>query len=116
MYAVDERLAHFSYSAAQARCCAVSARAFTAFFRRLKTKAKAGFPRFQAKYRFDSAGFRVGDGRTIRKSKRLGITGILSEIKVKWYRNLPASAKVGAAVLSRSAGTWFVCFQVVLRD
>lgn len=113
--AVDERLAQFSYSAAQQVLRRLD-KAFAAFFRRLKTKAKAGFPRFQAKHRFDSAAFRVGDGLTIRKSNRLGITGVPGEIKVKWHRDLPASAKVGAAVVSRSAGKWFVCFQVALPD
>jgi len=112
---IDERLAGFSYSAAQQVLRRLD-KAFTAFFRRLKTKAKAGFPRFQAKHRFDSAEFRVGDGLTIRKSKRLGITGIPGEIKVKWHRALPAGATVGAAVLSRAAGKWFVCFQIVLPD
>jgi putative transposase len=54
----------------------------------------------------------VGDGLTIRKSKRLGITGIPGEIKVKWHRSLPEGARVGAAVLSRSNGKWFACFQI----
>ncbi|KAA0586663.1 IS200/IS605 family element transposase accessory protein TnpB [Azospirillum oryzae] len=91
-------------------------KAFSAFFRRLKAKGKAGFPRFRAKSLFDSAEFRVGDGVTIRKSKRLGITGIPGEIKVNWHRDLPAGVKVGAAILSRSAGSWFACFQVTVPD
>jgi putative transposase len=113
--AVDERLAQFSYSAAQQVLRRLD-KAFMAFFRRLKTKAKPGFPRFRAKSRFDSAEFRVGDGLTIRKSKRLAITGIPGEIKVKWHRDLPVEAKVTAAVLSRSANQWFVCFQITLPD
>ena len=112
---VDERLAQFSYSAAQQVLRRLD-KAFTAFFRRLKTKAKAGFPRFRAKSRFDSAELRVGDGLTIRKSKRLAITGIPGEIKVKWHRDIPVEAKVRAAVLSRSANQWFVCFQIALPD
>lgn len=113
--AADERLAGFSHSAAQQVLRRLD-KAFTAFFRRLKAKAKAGFPRFRAKSHFDSAEFRVGDGLTIRKSKRLGITGIPGEIKVKWHRDLPSGATVGTAVLSRSAGKWFVCFQVAVPD
>ena len=83
---------------------------------RLKTGAKAGFPRFPAKARFDSAEFRVGDGLTLRKSKRLGIVGIPGEIKVRWHRDLPPGAKVGAAVVSRSCGKWYVCFQIEVPD
>lgn len=111
----DERLARFSFSAEQQVLRRLD-KAFAAFFRRLKTTTKAGFPRFQSKSRFDSAEFRVGDGLTIRKSKRLGIVGISGEIKVKWHRDLPPEAKVGAAVISRKAGTWYVCFQIELPD
>lgn len=111
----DERLAGFSYSAEQQILRRLD-KAFRAFFRRLKTTAKAGFPRFQAKSRFDSAEFRVGDGLTIRKDNRLGLVGIPGQIKVKWHRTLPAEAKVGAAVISRSCGKWYVCFQIELPD
>lgn len=113
--AVDERLAGYSFSAEQQVLRRLD-KAFSAFFRRLKAKGKAGFPRFRAKSCFDSAEFRVGDGLTIRKSKRLGVVGIPGEIKVKWHRDLPASAKVGAAIVSRSAGRWFACFQVTVPD
>ena len=108
----DERLALYSYSAEQQVLRRLD-KAFRAFFRRLKErKGKAGFPRFQARSRFDSAEFRVGDGLTIRKTKRLGVTGIPGEIKVKWHRPLPEGVKVGSAVLSRSGAQWFVCFQI----
>ncbi len=111
----DERLAGFSFSAEQQVLRRLD-KAFAAFFRRLKTKAKAGFPRFQPKARFDSAEFRVGDGLTIRKSGRLGIVGITGEVKVKWHRALPEDAKVGAAVVSRSCGKWSVRFQIEVPD
>lgn len=112
----DERLAGFSFSTEQQVLRRLD-KAFAAFFRRLKsTKGKAGFPRFRAKSMFDSAEVRVGDGMTIRKSKRLGIVGIPGETKVKWHRPLPADAKLGGAVLSRSCGRWFVCFQIELPD
>jgi|tagenome__1003787_1003787.scaffolds.fasta_scaffold20982836_1 putative transposase len=107
----DERLVGFSFSAEQQVLRRLD-KAVKAFFRRLKDRnGKAGVPRFQSKSRFDSAEFRVGDGLTIRKTKRLGITGIPGEIKIKWHRALPEGAKVGAAVLSRSNGQWLVCFQ-----
>src|SRR5215475_6565399 len=111
----DERLAGYSYSDEQQILRRLD-KAFAAFFRRLKTKAKAGFPRFRAKSWFDSAEFRVADGLTVRNSKRIGIVGIPAEIKVKWHRPLPADAKLGAAVISRSCAKWFVCFQIELPD
>src|SRR5262249_39723418 len=92
----DERLAGYSYSVGQQILRGLE-RAFAALSRRLKTKAKAGFPRFRAKSWFDSAAFRVADGLRVRKSKRIAIVGIPAEIKVKWHRPLPADAKLGAA-------------------
>lgn len=113
--AADERLAGFSFSTEQQVLRRLD-KAFTAFFRRLKRGGKAGFPRFRAKSMFDSAEMRVGDGLTLRKNKRLGVVGIAGEIKVKWHRPLPADAKLGAAVLSRSCGKWYICFQIELPD
>lgn len=113
--AIDERLAGYSYSAEQQVLRRLD-KAYSAFFSRLKRGGKAGFPRFRAKNRFNSAEMRVGDGLTIRKSKRVGIVGIPGEIKVKWHRNIPAGAKIGAAVVSRKAGKWFVCFQIELPN
>src|SRR5918912_126065 len=106
--AVDERLASYSFSAEQQVLRRLD-KAFRAFFRRLEErKGKAGFPRFQTKARFDSAEFRVGDGLTIR----LGIVGIPGKIKIKWHRDIPTDAKVGAAVLCRNAGRWYIMFQI----
>lgn len=113
--AADERLAGIGFSTEQQVLRRLD-KAFRAFFRRLKQGAKPGFPRFKAKSLFDSAEMRVGDGLTLKKNKRLGIVGIPGEIKVKWHRLLPANAKLGAAVLSRSCGRWFICFQIELPD
>src|ERR671927_224607 len=114
--AVDDRLAGYSFSAEQQVLRRLD-KAFKAFFRRLKArKGKAGFPRFQAKSRFDSAEFRVGDGLTIRRSKRLRIIGVPGEIKVKWHRDILAEAKVSAAVLCRNAGRWYIVFQGEVPD
>ena len=66
--AVDERLAGYSYSAEQQVVRRLD-KAFKAFFGRVK-KGKGGFPRFRAKSMFDSAEFRVGDGLTIRKTRK----------------------------------------------
>jgi len=113
--AEDERLAGYSFSGEQQVLRRLD-KTFSAFFGRVKRGAKPGFPRFRAKARFDSAEMRVGDGLTIRKSKRLGIVGIPGEIKVRWHRPLPPGAKIGAAVISRKAGKWFVCFQIQMPD
>jgi putative transposase len=111
----DELLASYSFSAEQQVLRRLD-KTFAAFFRRLKAGKKPGFPRFRSKARFDSAEFRVGDGLTLRKSGRLGIVGIPGEIKVRWHRTLPTGAKLSAAVISRKASKWFVCFQIEMPD
>jgi putative transposase len=111
----DERLAGYSFSAEQQILRRLD-KAFSAFFGRIKRGRKPGFPRFRSKARFDSADFRVGDGLTIRKTKRLGVVGIPGEIKVRWHRALPQNGKVGAAVISRLCGKWYVCFQLELPE
>jgi putative transposase len=113
--AADERLARYSFSAEQQVLRRLD-KTFAAFFGRIRRGAKPGFPRFRSKRRFDSAEFRVGDGLTIRKSGRIGIVGIPGEIKVRWHRPLPPDAKLGAAVISRSCGKWYVCFQIELPN
>lgn len=110
----DERLAGYSYSAEQQVVRRLD-KAFKAFFGRVK-RGKGGFPRFRAKSMFDSADFRVGDGLTIRKSRKITIVGIAGEIKVRWHRGFPLGAKIGVATLSRSCGRWYVCFSVETPD
>lgn len=111
---IDERLAGFSFTAEQQVLRRLD-KAFRAFFDRLKRGAKAGFPRFQAKRRYDSADLRVGDGLTIRQ-ERLRIVGIPDLVKVRWHRALPEGAKLGHAVISRNGGQWHICFCVDLPD
>lgn len=113
--AADGRLAGYSFSAEQQVLRRLD-KTFAAFFGRIRRGAKPGFPRFRSKCRFDSAEFRVGDGLTLRKSGRIGIVGIPGEIKVRWHRPLPPGAKPGAAVISRSCGKWYVCFQTELPN
>lgn len=112
--AVDERLAGFSFTAEQQVLRRLD-KAFRAFFDRTKRGDKPGFPRYQAKRRFDSAEMRVGDGLTI-KQERLRIVGIDGLVKVRWHRRIPDGAKLGHAVLSRNGGHWHICFSAELPD
>jgi putative transposase len=105
----DERLASFSYSAEQQVLRRLD-KAFAAFFRRLKAGEKPGFPRFRATARYHAADFRVGDGLTIRKSKRIGIVGIPGEIKCRWHRPLPSSPN--SAIVARQGHKWLAVFHV----
>src|SRR5690348_14124022 len=61
-------------------------RAFQAFFRRVKRKQKAGFPRFKSARRYDSITFpSYGNGNKILSSGHLQIQGV-GAVRVKWHR------------------------------
>jgi len=83
-------------------------KAFQAFFRRIKTKQKAGFPRFQNKQRYNSltfaqSGFSLTDNR-LQLSK-------IGKVKIKLHRAI--IGKVKTLTISRdSCGKWFACFIV----
>ena len=102
----EPNLARWSFSALQQVLRRLD-QSFVAFFKRGR-----GFPRFRAASRYHAATFRVGDGLTIRKDRRIGVVGILGGIKAVWHRDLPPDAKLGAAILTRQAGKWFVVFSV----
>ena len=101
----DPDLARWSFTALQQVLRRVD-KTFAAFFRRGR-----GFPRFRSRARFDSVDMRVGDGLTIRKTRRLTAVGVPGQIRVVWHREMPPGAKLGHAVVSQRAGKWFVCFQ-----
>ena len=85
-------------------------KAFQAFFRRLKTGHKPGFPCFRSRDRYDSLTFpSYGDGCRIRQNGKLYLQGV-GEIRVKWHRQI--AGKIKTVTMRRSAGRWHVCFSV----
>ena len=81
--------------------------AFQAFFGRVKRKAKAGFPRFRVRVRYDSftypqLGFSV-QGAHLCLSK-------IGRVKIKLHR--PLTDKIKTLTIKREAGRWFACFSV----
>jgi len=82
--------------------------AFQSFFRRVKRKVKAGFPRFQNKFRYNSfsyvqSGFSLTDNRLILSK--------IGKVKIKLHRSIVG--KVKTLTISRdSCGKWFACFSV----
>ena len=108
-------LAGYSFSAEQQVLRRLD-KSYRAFFGRVQQGAKPGFPRFRAKRRYHSADFRVGDGLTIRPSRKLRMVGIDGELKVQWHRDFPAGARVKSAIVSRRCGKWYVIFHVELPE
>jgi putative transposase len=83
-------------------------KAFDGFFRRVKAKQKAGFPRFRSHKRYDSftyaqSGFALKGGK-LRLSK-------IGDVKIKLHR--PVEGKIKTLTITRSAtGKWYACFSV----
>lgn len=82
-------------------------KAFKAFFRRIKTGEKPGYPRFKGRDRFDSFGLKeYGNGFKL-SGRRLKISGI-GRIPVRWHRELPSEPKTVRII--RKADGWYACF------
>lgn len=82
-------------------------RAFDGFFRRIKTKQTAGFPRFKGANRYDSfcypqSGFSLtGDGLQLSK---------IGKVKIKLSRNVVGRIKT--CTIKKEIDKWFVIFTV----
>ncbi len=88
-------------------------RAFTAFFRRLKTGEKPGYPRFRGRGRFDSVVFpSYGDGCRL-KGGRAEFQHI-GTIKLKLHR--PIEGTIKTMTFRREADGWYVIFSCDLGD
>lgn len=84
--------------------------AFNGFFRRLKERRKAGYPRFKGKGRYDSFTFpQAGTtGVKLQKDgKRVLIHGIGS-VKIKLHR--PLEGKIKTATIKREGKHWYIVF------
>lgn len=80
---------------------------FQAFFGRVRRQAKAGFPRFRSRARYDSftypqLGFSV-QGAHLCLSK-------IGKVKIKLHR--PLEGKIKTLTIRREAGRWYACFSV----
>ena len=86
-------------------------KSFGAFFRRMKTGEKPGFPRFKGRHHFHSLEYHYGDGCKLREGaeRTLFYVQNVGELKVKYHRPLPDGAQVKHVVLKRSLGKWYVC-------
>jgi putative transposase len=82
-------------------------RAFAAFFRRLKTGEKPGFPRFRGFGRFDSVDFTIGDGAKLTAEGKAYFQNV-GEVKLKLHR--PVEGTIKTATFQRHAGHWYVIF------
>ena len=86
--------------------------AFQGFFRRLKVRnARAGFPRFRGKGRWDAFGFNEFSGIRF-DGKRLRFAGMPGGLKVHLHRKLPEDEDIRSCVFRQDGSGWFVCLQI----
>jgi putative transposase len=86
-------------------------RAYRAFFRRVKTGEKAGFPRFRGRGRYTSFTFKDAKNRNgaalDAKTKRLRLTSI-GDVKIKLHRK-PEGVIKQVTVTLGGDGNWYAC-------
>ena len=86
--------------------------AFKAFFRRVKSGEKPGYPRFKGKGWYDSFAFPQSGFKLVSGKLRLSKIG---DVKIKLHR--PIEGKIKRLTIRRtSTGKWFACFSVEVDD
>jgi len=80
--------------------------AMKAFFRRVRSGQKPGFPRFRSAARWASFGFHQKDGLRLKGNRLLFSGGITDGIRVKMHRRLPDGAIVKSAIFTKEVGIW----------
>lgn len=89
-------------------------KAYSAFFRRIRSGETANLPRFKSTDRFNSFTFCVNgkyaDGFKV-VSKKLYLQHI-GKIRVRWHRPLPKDGAIKSLTIKREAGKWFACFGI----
>jgi len=88
--------------------------AFQGFFRRFKARsARAGFPRFRGKARWEAFGFAKFKGIRF-DGKRLHFAGMAGGLKLHLHRPLPDGADIRSCVCRRDGSGWHVCLQIAV--
>ncbi len=88
-------------------------KAFQAFFRRVRTGEKPGYPRFRGANRWTSFGLKeLGNGFKI-DGRRLKVSGV-GRLPVRWHR--PIGGAIKTLRISKKAGKWYAAFSCVVPD
>jgi putative transposase len=83
---------------------------YQAFFRRVKSGEKPGFPRFQGRHRYHSFTYKeYGNGA--RLDNGYLVLSKIGRIAVRWSRPVQGTPKT--VTISKEADGWYVCFSCV---
>ncbi len=88
-------------------------KAFQAFFRRIKTGEKSGYPRFKSRNRFHSFAFKQFGAGAKRDGRRLKLFGI-GRVVVCWHR--PIEGVIKTVHIIYKAARWYACFACEVPD
>lgn len=88
-------------------------KAFKAFFRRVNTGEKPGYPRFKGRNRFHSFAFKQFGAGAKLDGRRLKLFGI-GRVAVRWHRPIEGTIKTVRIVYK--AGQWYACFSCEVSD
>ncbi len=112
--AINPYFARTNFSSAQATMRRLE-KAFLAFFRRMKSGEKPGYPRFKPAERFDSIEYPShGDGIRFH-GERLRVQHV-GMVRVKLHRPLPKEAQIRTLTITKEAGKWHVEICCLLPD
>jgi putative transposase len=94
-------------------------KSFSAFFRRLQSGEKPGFPRFKGRHCFHSLEYRHEDGCKLRQDQQgrtIFYVQNVGEVKVKEHRPLPEDAAIKHVIVKRQLDKWYVCLMAEISD
>lgn len=87
--------------------------AFAGFFRRIKAKDKAGFPRFRGKSWWTSFGFREFSGLQF-DGQKIRFKGLPGALRVHLHRPLPPDADARSCTFKRDTKGWYIGFHIAV--
>jgi putative transposase len=90
-------------------------KAFQAFFRRIKAREIAGYPRYKGRNRFNSFGFKEHGNGFRLDGNRLKVFGA-GRIPVRMHRPILDNGTIKTCRIKYQAGQWFVTFAVEVPD
>jgi len=85
--------------------------AFNAFFRRLRSGLRPGFPRYRGKSRFRTFGFRQFEGISLTGAS-LSVKGMRGPLRIHLHRPLPAGCPIKTSTLTKDTKGWVVALCV----
>lgn len=110
----DEDAAWVNFSSVQQTLRRLD-KAFQAFFRRVRSGEKPGFPRYKGRHGFDSVCYVYNNGLRLT-DERLYIQRV-GEVRMFQHRPLPEDAEIKMVVIKRDhCDNWYAVFQVELPD